>query len=103
MQLRGVIISRQCSIKPKVIGPTRGVVIGDSGARRGCTRADASKYGHKRVDTGTIINESLVWGAQSRRALFSRFGVSGVVNVDPHQICSQIKCSAWGQKHLPKG
>jgi mannose-1-phosphate guanylyltransferase / phosphomannomutase len=29
-----------------------------------------------------MVNRSLIWGSQGRECLFSRYGVTGVVNVD---------------------
>lgn len=102
-ELRGVVISRQCSIKPKVVA-YEGVVIGDNCALgEGCVlQADVKIWPHKQVDAGTIINESLVWGTQSRRALFGRFGVSGVVNVDLTPEYAAKLSAALGAT-LPKG
>lgn len=102
-ELRGVIISRQCSIKPKVVA-YEGVVIGDNCALgEGCVlQADVKLWPHKQVDAGTIIHESLVWGTQSRRSLFGRFGVSGVVNVDLTPEYAAKLSAALGAI-LPKG
>src|SRR6266849_1742006 len=36
----------------------------------------------KQVESGAVITSSLIWGAQGRRALFGRFGVTGLVNID---------------------
>ncbi len=82
-EIRGAIVTRQCSIKPKVMA-FEGVVIGDN-----CTigedavlHADVKLWPHKRIDAGAIVKESIIWGAQGHRTLFNRFGVSGTVNVD---------------------
>jgi mannose-1-phosphate guanylyltransferase/phosphomannomutase len=34
------------------------------------------------VDAGATVKESIIWGTQGQRSLFSRFGISGTVNVD---------------------
>ena len=82
-ELRGAIITRQCSIKPKVVA-FEGVVIGDH-----CTvgegavlHADVKLWPHKQLDAGATVKESIIWGTQGHRTLFNRFGVSGTVNVD---------------------
>ncbi len=82
-ELRGTIISRQCSIKPKVVA-FEGVVLGESCTLgEGCVlHADVKLWPHKQVDAGATVKESIIWGTQGQRALFSRFGVSGTVNVD---------------------
>lgn len=82
-ELRGAIISRQCSIKPKVVA-FEGVVLGESCTLgEGCVlHADVKLWPHKQVEAGATVKESIIWGTQGQRALFSRFGVSGTVNVD---------------------
>ncbi|MEZ4708500.1 MAG: sugar phosphate nucleotidyltransferase [Caldilineaceae bacterium] len=81
--LRGVVISRQCSIKSHVVG-MEGVVIGDNcGLGEGCVISSNVKlWPRKEIEPGAIVKESIIWGSQGRRGLFGRFGVSGVVNVD---------------------
>ncbi|MCB9147548.1 MAG: NTP transferase domain-containing protein [Caldilineaceae bacterium] len=81
--LRGVVISRQCSIKSHVVG-MEGVVIGDNcGLGEGCVISPNVKlWPRKEIEPGAIVKESIIWGSQGRRGLFGRFGVSGVVNVD---------------------
>ena len=82
-ELRGAIISRQCSIKSKVVA-FEGSVIGDSCVLgEGSTiDADVKIWPRKVVDAGSIVKDSIIWGTQGRRVLFNRFGISGVVNVD---------------------
>jgi mannose-1-phosphate guanylyltransferase/phosphomannomutase len=82
-ELRGTIISRQCSIKPKAVA-FEGVVIGESCTLgEGCVlHADVKLWPHKQVEAGATVKESIIWGTQGHRALFSRFGISGTVNVD---------------------
>ncbi len=36
----------------------------------------------KEIEAGAVVNTSIIWGSQGRRGLFSRYGVSGLVNVD---------------------
>src|ERR1700731_4324647 len=36
----------------------------------------------KEIESGAVVNSSIIWGSQGRRGLFSRFGVTGLVNVD---------------------
>ncbi|NOZ73588.1 MAG: nucleotidyl transferase, partial [Chloroflexi bacterium] len=36
----------------------------------------------KDIESGAEVRESIIWGAQGRKVLFGRFGVTGMVNVD---------------------
>jgi mannose-1-phosphate guanylyltransferase/phosphomannomutase len=49
-----------------------------------------------------VINTSIIWGSQGRRGLFSRFGVSGLVNVDLTPDFAAKLGAAYGAI-LPKG
>jgi len=82
-ELRGSIISRQCSIKSHV-SVFEGVVVGENCVLgEGCVlHPDVKLWTHKEVDPGTTVKESIIWGNQGRRSLFNQHGVSGVVNVD---------------------
>ena len=82
-KLHGVIVSRQCSIKSKVV-VQEGVVIGDN-----CTlgegaalHANVKLWPSKEIEPGATIKESIIWRNQGRRSLFTRFGISGVVNIE---------------------
>ncbi len=102
-EIRGAIITRQCTIKPKVV-MYEGVVIGDNCALgEGCViHADVKLWPHKQVEDGATVKESIIWGEQGRRSLFSRFGVSGVVNVDLTPEYAAKLSAALGAT-LPKG
>ncbi|MCE7983616.1 MAG: nucleotidyl transferase [Caldilinea sp. CFX5] len=102
-EIRGATITRQCTIKPKVV-IYEGVVIGDNCALgEGCViHADVKLWPHKQIDDGATVKESIIWGEQGRRSLFSRFGVSGVVNVDLTPEYAAKLSAALGAM-LPKG
>ncbi|MBX3013853.1 MAG: NTP transferase domain-containing protein [Caldilineaceae bacterium] len=102
-EIRGAIVTRQCTIKPKVV-MYEGVVIGDHCALgEGCVlHADVKLWPHKQVDDGATVKESIIWGDQGRRSLFSRFGISGVVNVDLTPEYAAKLSAALGAT-LPKG
>ena len=102
-EVRGAIITRQCSIKPKVV-IYEGVVIGDNCAlgEGSVLHADVKLWPHKQIEDGAIVKESIIWGEQGRRSLFSRFGVSGVVNVDLTPEYAAKLSAALGAT-LPKG
>ncbi|MFN8465299.1 MAG: sugar phosphate nucleotidyltransferase [Caldilineaceae bacterium] len=102
-ELRGVIVTRQCSIKAHVVA-YEGVVIGDN-----CVLGEGSVlhpnvklWPHKEIEAGATIKDSIIWGNQGRRALFSRFGVSGVVNIDLTPEFAAKLSAALGAA-LPKG
>lgn len=102
-EIRGAIITRQCTIKPKVV-IYEGVVIGDNCAlgEGAVLHADVKLWPHKQVEDGATVKESIIWGEQGRRSLFSRFGVSGVVNVDLTPEYAAKLSAALGAT-LPKG
>src|SRR5438093_936928 len=45
-------------------------------------RAQVKIWPDKQVESGAVVGSSLIWGSQGRRALFGRFGVTGLVNID---------------------
>jgi len=102
-ELRGCIVSRQCSIKSKVL-IFEGAVIGDN-----CVLGEACMietnvklWPRKEIESGAEIRESIIWGNQGRRSLFSRFGVSGVINIDITSEFAAKLGTAFGAT-LPKG
>jgi len=82
-ELRGAIVGRQCSIKSGVIA-YEGAVIGDSCVlEENCViHADVKLWPNKKIEPGATVRESIIWGNQGRSTLFSKYGVTGVVNVD---------------------
>jgi len=102
-ELRGVIITRQCSVKAQVIA-YEGVVIGDNCVigEGAVLHANVKLWPHKEIEAGATIKDSVIWGNQGRRALFSRFGVSGVVNIDLTPEFAAKLSAALGAT-LPKG
>src|SRR5919198_4314200 len=80
---RGAIVGRQCALKSRVV-LEEGSVIGDHSVvgDHARVRAQVKIWPDKQVESGAVVGSSLIWGAQGRRALFGRFGVTGVVNVD---------------------
>jgi mannose-1-phosphate guanylyltransferase/phosphomannomutase len=82
-ELHGTIVGRQCALKSRVT-LEEGSVVGDhsvvnDGAR---IRSQVKIWPDKQVESGAVVASSLIWGAQGRRALFGRFGVTGLVNID---------------------
>ncbi len=102
-ELRGVIVCRQCSIKSKV-AVYEGVVIGDHCVLdEGCViHPNVRLWPRKMVEPGATVRESIIWGSQGRRALFSQFGVTGLVNIDLTPEYAAKLGAALGAK-LPRG
>lgn len=82
-ELLGTIVCRQCSLKSGAIA-YEDVVIGDSCVLdENCVvHPDVKLWPNKRIEAGAVVRESIIWGSRGWRSLFSRAGVSGVVNVD---------------------
>jgi mannose-1-phosphate guanylyltransferase/phosphomannomutase len=82
-ELRGTIITRQCSIKSKAVVFEDSVISDQCVLGEGCIiHAGVKLWPRKEIEAGAIVKDSIIWGNQGRRALFGRFGVTGVVNVD---------------------
>ncbi len=102
-ELRGAIVLRQCNIKSRAV-LFEGAVIGDQtiinpGAVIG---ANVKIWPSKEVDEGATISSSIIWGSQGRRVLFSRSGISGLVNIDlTPEFCARLG-AAYGAT-LPRG
>lgn len=102
-ELRGAIIGRQCSLKRKAV-VFEGGVIGDfSIIGEGAVIHPAVKiWPQKEVEAGATVKTSIIWGAQGRRVLFGRYGVTGLVNVDlTPEIAARL--GAAFAATLPKG
>ena len=103
VELRGAIIGQQCNLKSKTV-VFEGAVLGD-----GCTVGEGAVihpnvkiWPNKEVEAGATVKSSLIWGAQARRSLFGRFGVTGLVNVDLTPEFAARLSAAFGAT-LPKG
>lgn len=82
-ELRGAIITRQCSIKAKAVIFEDSVISDQCILGEGCIiHAGVKLWPRKEIEPGATVKDSIIWGNQGRRALFGRFGVTGVVNVD---------------------
>lgn len=82
-ELRGTIVTRQCSIKSKAIIFEESVISDQCVLGEGCIiHAGVKLWPRKEIEAGATVKDSIIWGNQGRRALFGRFGVTGVVNVD---------------------
>jgi mannose-1-phosphate guanylyltransferase/phosphomannomutase len=102
-ELRGAIVSRQCSLKAKtalyegsVVG--EGTIIGEGAVIHNGVKL----WPGKEVDPGAVVKTSIIWGSHGRRVLFGRYGVTGVVNVDLTPEFSARLGAAFGAT-LPRG
>src|SRR5437773_2868864 len=82
-ELHGAIVGRQCALKARVV-LEEGSVVGDHSVvnEHARVRAQVKIWPDKQVESGAVVGSSLIWGAQGRRALFGRFGVTGLANID---------------------
>src|SRR5205809_2038020 len=81
--IEGAILGRSCDIRAHV-RIHEGVAIGDEvtiGAES-VVMPGVRIYPYKEVESGSQINESLIWESRATTRLFERDGVAGLVNVD---------------------
>ncbi len=82
-ELRGALVGTATSIKSKAV-MFEGSVIGDNSIiqEAAIIQPNVKIWPDKEIEAGAVINTSIIWGSQGRRGLFSRYGVTGLVNVD---------------------
>ena len=82
-EIRGAIICRQCSIKSRVL-IFEGAVIGDNTIvnEGAIIQPQVKIWPNKEVESGATVSSSIIWGHQGRRALFGRWGITGLANID---------------------
>ena len=83
VRLRGAIVGRSSDLR-RGARLEEGVVIGDE-----CFVGDhavinpgVKVYPSKTVESGAVVNSSIVWESRGARKLFGRLGVAGLANVD---------------------
>jgi len=83
VRLRGTIVGRSCDLRNGVRAD-EGVVLGDECfiGEHAVLASGVKIYPFKTVETGAVINSSIVWESRGSRSLFGRVGVSGLANVD---------------------
>jgi mannose-1-phosphate guanylyltransferase/phosphomannomutase len=102
-ELRGAIVTRQSNIKSRAV-LFEGAVVGDytivnSGA---VINAGVKIWPSKEIDEGATVMNSIIWGAQGRRVLFGRYGITGLVNIDiTPEFCAKLGAAYGGT--LPPG
>ncbi len=102
-ELRGAIVCRQCAIKSKAV-IFEGAVVGDMSiiGERAIIHPNVKIWPEKEVEAGATVKTSIIWGSQGRRVLFSRYGITGQVNVDLTPEFATRLGAAFGAS-LPKG
>ncbi len=102
-QIRGAIIGARSSVKRRAT-IFEGAVIGDDTmiGEGAVVHPNVKIWPSKQVDAGAQVKSSLIWGAQVKRTLFGRYGVTGLVNVDLTPEFAARLSAAFGAT-LPKG
>jgi len=102
-ELRGAIVGFSSNVKSKAV-MFEGSVIGDNSIIQdgAIIQPNVKIWPDKEVEAGAVVNASIIWGSQGRRSLFSRYGVTGLVNVDLTPEFATKLGAAYGAI-LPKG
>jgi mannose-1-phosphate guanylyltransferase / phosphomannomutase len=103
VRLDGSVLGRSCDLRQGV-RCEEGVVLGDEtfvGAQA-VLKSGVKVYPFKTVETGAIVNTSIVWESRGARTLFGRTGVTGLANVDISPELVMRLSMAWAST-LQKG
>jgi mannose-1-phosphate guanylyltransferase / phosphomannomutase len=102
-EVRGAILQTQVNVKPQAT-IFEGAVIGDGTiiGEGAVIHPNVKVWPAKEIESGARVTASLIWGAQARRSLFGRWGVTGLVNVDLTPEFAAKVGAAYGGT-LPKG
>jgi mannose-1-phosphate guanylyltransferase/phosphomannomutase len=102
-EVRGAILQTQVNVKPQAT-VFEGAVIGDGTiiGEGAVIHPNVKIWPAKEIESGARVTSSLIWGAQARRSLFGRWGVTGLVNVDLTPEFAAKVGAAYGGT-LPKG
>lgn len=103
VEVRGALIGRHCSIKARA-AIFEGAVIGDNTLvhENAVIQPNVKIWPDKEIEAGATVVSSIIWGAQGRRNLFGRYGVTGLVNVDLTPEFAARLGTAYAST-LPKG
>jgi mannose-1-phosphate guanylyltransferase / phosphomannomutase len=82
-ELRGALVGTSITIKSKAV-MFEGAVVGDHSVvdESAIIQPGVKIWPNKEIETGAVVTSSIIWGSQGRRALFGRYGVTGLVNID---------------------
>ncbi len=102
-ELRGALVGSSTSLKSRAV-MFEGAVVGDHSVinENAIIQPGVKIWPNKEIETGAVITSSIIWGSQGRRALFGRYGVTGLVNVDITPDFAARLGAAYGAV-LPKG
>ena len=102
-ELRGALVGASTSVKSRAV-MFEGAVIGDHSVinENAIVQPGVKIWPNKEIETGAVITSSIIWGSAGRRALFGRYGVTGLVNVDLTPDFAARLGAAYGAA-LPKG
>ncbi|HEU5440379.1 MAG TPA: mannose-1-phosphate guanyltransferase [Ktedonobacterales bacterium] len=102
-ELRGALVGSSTSIKGRAV-MFEGAVIGDHSVvdENAIIQPGVKIWPNKEIETGAVVTSSIIWGSAGRRALFGRYGVTGLVNVDITPDFAAKLGAAYGAV-LPKG
>ena len=96
VRVAGAVIGRSCDLRQGA-SCEPGAVLGE-----GCligahaqVRAGVKVYPFKTVETGAVVNSSIVWESRGARTLFGRDGVRGIANVDVSPELAVRLSMAW--------
>ena len=103
VELRGAIIGRRCSLKSRAV-VFEGAVVGTECmvGENAVIHPMVKIWPNKEIEAGATVKSSLIWGAQARRTLFGRYGVTGLVNIDLTPEFAARLSAAFGAT-LPRG
>ncbi|MBU1879074.1 MAG: NDP-sugar synthase, partial [Chloroflexi bacterium] len=78
-ELRGAIIGRRVTFKANAVA-FEGAVIGDESIvdQGAVIHPNVKIWPNKEIEAGATVRTSIIWGAQGRRVLFGRYGVTGL-------------------------
>ncbi|MCR3921606.1 MAG: sugar phosphate nucleotidyltransferase [Firmicutes bacterium] len=82
-QIRGAILCNRVQVLQGT-SLFEGVVVGDDTVlEENCTiKPNVKIWPHKRVASGSIVSESIIWGVKPVKSLFGFDGISGIVNLE---------------------
>ncbi len=103
VELHGAIVGKQCHVESKAV-IFEGAVIGDNTVVRDSAiiQPNVKIWPNKEIETGATVAASIIWGAQGRRVLFGRYGITGLANIDLTPEFAAKLGAAFGAT-LPKG
>jgi mannose-1-phosphate guanylyltransferase/phosphomannomutase len=101
-RLRSTVIGRSSNLRTGVVA--EGAVVGDECfiGDRAVINPGVKVYPFKTVESGAVVNSSIVWETRGARTLFGRRGASGLANVDITSESASRLALAYASS-LPKG